>query len=82
MAPHDPKSTNLQKPIVYMSPAKGELGDKFERDRRSIYMGNLPMDMSEETITNLCSAIGHVVSVVLFKRAVTGNPGEFTTSIS
>ncbi|KAJ2976737.1 hypothetical protein NQ176_g4770 [Zarea fungicola] len=78
VVPHDPKSTNLQKPIVYMSPAKGELGDKFERDRRSIYMGNLPMDMSEETITNLCGAVGEVVSVVLFKRAVTGNPGKMT----
>ncbi|KAJ6786454.1 hypothetical protein PWT90_03339 [Aphanocladium album] len=61
------------------SPDKEHFLNQYDRDRRSVYMGNLPMNMTEETLTNLVSACGgEVLGVVLFKKPVPGSPSKMT----
>lgn len=74
--PYDPKSSSNQRANAQVSPSREQFLHQYDRDRRSIYMGNLPMDMTEETLANLAQACGDVNVVNLFKKPVAGNPGE------
>ncbi|ATY61682.1 RNA-binding protein [Cordyceps militaris] len=75
--PFDPKASSNPKPDVQAgSPNKERFLSQYDRDRRSIYMGNLPINMTEETLTNLVSACGEVIAVVLFKKPVPGSPSR------
>lgn len=74
--PYDPRSSSDPKSNVQGSPNKEQFLHQYDRDRRSIYMGNLPMNMTEETLTNLVSACGEVIAVVLFKKPVPGSPSR------
>ncbi|TLD17276.1 uncharacterized protein PgNI_00270 [Pyricularia grisea] len=47
---------------------------QYEVDRRSVFVGNLPRDITEEQVTDLFSAIGTVNRVQIIKR--TGTPIE------
>ncbi|KAM3545485.1 hypothetical protein ARSEF1564_001647 [Beauveria bassiana] len=76
--PYDPKPSANSRPETQVSPNKEQFLNQYDRDRRSIYMGNLPMNMTEETLTNLISACGEVIAVVLFKKPVPGNPSKMT----
>ena len=39
-------------------------------------MGNLPMNMTEETLKEMAGACGAVVAVNLYKKAVPGSQGK------
>ncbi|KAJ3493409.1 hypothetical protein NLG97_g4750 [Lecanicillium saksenae] len=75
--PYDPKSASNPRPSQ-ASPDKDKFLTQYDRDRRSVYMGNLPTNMTEETLTNLVSACGEVLSIVLFKKPVAGSPNNIT----
>ncbi|KAJ4147295.1 hypothetical protein LMH87_001829 [Akanthomyces muscarius] len=76
--PYDPRTTSNTRSNVQVSPNKEQFLHQYDRDRRSVYMGNLPMNMTEETLTNLVSACGEVIAVVLFKKPVPGSPSKMT----
>ncbi|XWW94236.1 hypothetical protein V2A60_002179 [Cordyceps javanica] len=76
--PFDPRPVTEPKSDAQGSPNKEQFLHQYDRDRRSIYMGNLPMNMNEETLTNLVGACGEVIAVVLFKKPVPGSPSKMT----
>lgn len=50
---------------------------RYDRDRRSAYVGNLPDDMTEDVLRTLASSSGEVMSVQLYNRDVPGRPGIY-----
>lgn len=75
MIPYDPRSVTNQRAAPQASPDKEQFLHQYDRDRRSVYMGNLPMDMTDEILSNMASACGDVVAVAVFKKPVPGNLG-------
>lgn len=71
---YDPKSAKPRSP-GQISPEKEKFLQQYYRDRRSVYMGNLPLNMDEETLTGLVSPCGEVLGVILFKKHVPGSAG-------
>lgn len=41
---------------------------RYDADRRSAYMGNLPIDMSEEELREMASSCGALVDVRLYNK--------------
>jgi hypothetical protein len=64
---------------VASSATKWDGGDalmqKYDKDRRSAYVGNLPIDMAESVLRALASSSGEVLGVQMYKRDVLGKPG-------
>ncbi|TWU74660.1 hypothetical protein ED733_003574 [Metarhizium rileyi] len=65
---------------VVPSASKWDGGDalmqRYDKDRRSAYVGNLPSDMTENTLRALASASGEVLGVQMYKREIPGKPGQ------
>ncbi|OAA60144.1 RNA-binding protein [Cordyceps fumosorosea ARSEF 2679] len=76
--PYDPRPSGNAKPDPQGSPNRAQFLHQYDRDRRSVYMGNLPMNMTEEILRNLVGACGEIASVVLFKKPVPGSPSKMT----
>ncbi|KAG5982270.1 hypothetical protein E4U55_002129 [Claviceps digitariae] len=52
-----------------------ELMEQYDKDRRSAFIGNLPLSMTEELLQNIAGACGEVVSIQLYKKMIPGGNG-------
>ncbi|KAG6004696.1 hypothetical protein E4U21_000851 [Claviceps maximensis] len=52
-----------------------ELMEQYDKDRRSAFIGNLPLSMTEELLHNITSSFGEVVSIQLYKKMIPGANG-------
>lgn len=61
------------------SASKWDGGDalmqRYDKDRRSAYVGNLPSDMTEDALRALASSSGKVLGIQIYKREIPGKPG-------
>lgn len=48
---------------------------RYDKDRRSAYVGNLPSDMTEDALRALASSSGEVLGIQIYKREIPGKPG-------
>lgn len=49
--------------------------DNYDKDRRSAFVGNLPLSMTPESLENMAAGCGEVVKVNLYKKAIPSMPG-------
>ncbi|KAG5998259.1 hypothetical protein E4U43_002462 [Claviceps pusilla] len=56
-----------------------ELMEQYDKDRRSAFVGNLPLSMSEELLRDIASSCGEVVSIQLYKKMIPGGNGTLYT---
>lgn len=53
--------------------------EQYDKDRRSAFVGNLPLSMSEELLQDIASSCGEVVSIQLYKKMIPGGNGTLYT---
>lgn len=74
---NNPKRNN----DIVSAASKWDGGDalmkKYDRDRRSAYVGNLPPEMTETVLRALASSSGEVLGVQVYKREIPGKPGMY-----
>ncbi|KHO00969.1 Nucleotide-binding, alpha-beta plait [Metarhizium album ARSEF 1941] len=65
---------------IVSSASKWDGGDalmqRYDKDRRSAYVGNLPPDMTENVLRDLAGSSGEVLGVQIYKRDIPGKPGQ------
>ncbi|KAG5935358.1 hypothetical protein E4U53_000451 [Claviceps sorghi] len=52
-----------------------ELMEQYDKDRRSAFIGNLPLSMTEGLLHNIASSCGEVASIQLYKKMIPGGNG-------
>ncbi|KAG5917855.1 hypothetical protein E4U42_007095 [Claviceps africana] len=52
-----------------------ELMEQYDKDRRSAFIGNLPLSMTEDLLQNIASSCGEVASIQLYKKMIPGGNG-------
>ncbi|KAG6033795.1 hypothetical protein E4U41_006802 [Claviceps citrina] len=75
---NDPKRVPDMNALAFFRPTWDggrELMDQYDKDRRSAFVGNLPLSMTEEVLQNIASSCGEVVSVQLYKKMIPGANG-------
>ena len=50
--------------------------EQYDKDRRSAFIGNLPLSMTEELLRTMTSSCGEVVHVQLYKKLIPGANGK------
>lgn len=58
------------------NPREGSFLKKYDKDRRSAYVGNLPPTMTRDVLKSLATSCGEVLDVQLHSRDVPGGAGE------
>lgn len=52
-----------------------ELMEQYDKDRRSAFVGNLPLSMTEGLLQTIANSCGEVLSVQLYKKLIPGGNG-------
>lgn len=55
--------------------------EQYDKDRRSAFIGNLPIGMTEEVLHSIASSYGEVVGVQLYKKLIPGANGTLCSAI-
>lgn len=50
---------------------------QYDKDRRSVFVGNLPLSMTADTLRHMVSGCGQVVEIQMFNKPVPGGNGEY-----
>lgn len=72
----DKESAPLAVPRGKVDP-KAQLA-QYQTDRRSVYLGGLPHDMTEAAVGKMCESFGRILSIRFFKKRYTGGSGKFS----
>ncbi|KAG6140987.1 hypothetical protein E4U12_005463 [Claviceps purpurea] len=78
VAANDPKRIPDVNGVTLFRPAwDGGRGlmEQYDKDRRSAFIGNLPIGMTEEVLHSIASSYGEVVGVQLYKKLIPGANG-------
>ncbi|KAH7308994.1 hypothetical protein B0I35DRAFT_490989 [Stachybotrys elegans] len=69
--PYDPKEY-VSAPVETIKDEGRRALDQYDKDRRSIFIGGLPLDFTEKSLMSMASPFGEVASVDLFKKPPKG----------
>ncbi|RDA91439.1 hypothetical protein CP533_6288 [Ophiocordyceps camponoti-saundersi (nom. inval.)] len=75
---YDPKMIAAKDTLQMGSPREGGFLRRYDKDRRSAYVGNLPPTMTRDVLKSLASSCGEVVDVQLHSKDVPGVSGSKT----
>ncbi|PFH58383.1 hypothetical protein XA68_13747 [Ophiocordyceps unilateralis] len=75
---YDPKALAAQESFQVGSPRESGFLRKYDKDRRSAYVGNLPPNMTRDVLKSLARSCGEVVDVQLHSKDVPGGGGTKT----
>ncbi|PHH74357.1 hypothetical protein CDD80_3118 [Ophiocordyceps camponoti-rufipedis] len=75
---YDPKALAAQETLQVGAPREGSFLKKYDKDRRSAYVGNLPPTMTRDVLKSLATSCGEVLDVQLHSRDVPGGAGAKT----
>lgn len=79
MVANDPKRFSGSRDAV-SAPQKFTQGrnlmEQYDKDRRSAFVGNLPLTMTEDVLRSLAGSCGQVVDVHLYKKLIPGSNGK------
>lgn len=80
----DPKTLAHNGTASAFRPRERGFLQQYDKDRRSVYMGNLPPTITKDVLQSLASSCGRVLEVQLHCKDVPGMNGMFspTSSIS
>ncbi|RDA88972.1 hypothetical protein CP532_0632 [Ophiocordyceps camponoti-leonardi (nom. inval.)] len=70
---YDPKTLAAKDNFQMGSPREGSFLRRYDKDRRSAYVGNLPPTMTRDVLKSLASSCGEVVDVQLHSKDVPGS---------
>ncbi|KAG8415298.1 hypothetical protein J3458_009157 [Metarhizium acridum] len=73
---NNPKRHNEIVPSASKWDGGDALMQRYDQDRRSAYVGNLPSDMTEDALRALASSSGEVLGIQIYKREIPGKPGQ------
>ncbi|KAK9442915.1 Nucleotide-binding, alpha-beta plait [Metarhizium brunneum] len=73
---NNPKRHNEIVPSASKWDGGDALMQRYDKDRRSAYVGNLPSDMTEDALRALASSSGKVLGIQIYKREIPGKPGQ------
>ncbi|PHH88397.1 hypothetical protein CDD83_7594 [Cordyceps sp. RAO-2017] len=76
---YDPKALATQGSAPITGQREGSFLKKYDRDRRSAYVGNLPPTMTKDVLKSLASSCGEVLDVQLHHKDVPGGGGLKTS---